>query len=214
MLTFGDGWVRTGDLGYLDKEGFLYLTDRRSDVIRSGGHRVSSLAVEAALHECPAVAEGAVVGMPHDVLGEYVVAVVALRIPSTAGDIKRFLSDRLPPHAVPATVVFIDRLPRGVSGKPLKKEIRAQLSVELMRPAVAPRTPLEKGIAEIWATILGLQEVGIHDRFAELGGQSLSAVAMIAEVNRRFRTSLQLRVLTEAETIAALAALVETRASC
>ena len=77
--VFRDGWVRMGDLGYLDADGYLYLVDRDSDVVKSGAYKVSTLHVEAALHEHPAVADAAVLGLPHPVMGATVAAAVVLR---------------------------------------------------------------------------------------------------------------------------------------
>lgn len=209
--VFGDGWIRTGDLGYLDDEGFLHVADRKADLIISGGHNISSLGVEAVLQECPAIGEAAVVGVPHDVLGEHVAAVVVLRSPTTGAAIKAFARDRLPGHAVPQTVLFLDRLPRGSSGKVLKAELRERLAAELAREFVPAATPTEEGVAAIWTRVLGLEEVSAGDRFVDLGGQSISALQVLAEVERRYGVRLELSVLAQAETVAALAAVVDTR---
>jgi acyl-CoA synthetase (AMP-forming)/AMP-acid ligase II len=122
--VFRGGWVRMGDLGYLDDEGYLYLVDRESDVVKSGGYKVSTLHVEAALHEHPEVVEAAAFGVPHPVLGTAVAAAVVARSEVSAAGLRAFLATRLAPHELPAPVLRLDRLPRNDAGKVLKRELR------------------------------------------------------------------------------------------
>ncbi|GAA0413603.1 long-chain fatty acid--CoA ligase [Microbispora corallina] len=121
--VFRDGWVRMGDIGYLDRDGYLYLVDRESDVIKSGAHKVSTLQVEAALYEHPAVAEAAVVGLPHPVLGRVTGAAVVTRHPVTAADLRTFLLDRLARHEMPSRLLFLPELPKNHLGKVVKPRL-------------------------------------------------------------------------------------------
>ncbi|RGC66673.1 Long-chain-fatty-acid--CoA ligase [Micromonospora sp. MW-13] len=126
--TFRDGWVRMGDVGRIDADGFLYLTDRHQDVIKSGAFKVSSLEVEAALHEHPLVAEAAVVGVPHPVLGSAVAAAVVPRPQADADGLtlpalRGFLADRLADYQLPARLLLLDSLPRNEGGKVLKRQL-------------------------------------------------------------------------------------------
>nr|AIS85905.1 acyl-CoA synthetase [Verrucosispora sp. MS100047] len=126
--TFRDGWVRMGDVGRLDADGYLYLTDRHQDVIKTGAFKVSTLEVEAALHEHPLVAEAAVVGIPHPVLGSAVAAAVVLRPPAGPDDltlpvVRGFLADRLADYQLPARLLVLDRLPHNEGGKVLKRQL-------------------------------------------------------------------------------------------
>lgn len=121
--VFRDGWVRMGDIGYLDQEGYLYLVDRESDVIKSGAHKVSTLQVEAALYEHPAVAEAAVVGIPHPVLGRVTAAAIVTRSPLAAADLRTFLLDRLARHELPSRLLFLPELPKNHVGKVVKHRL-------------------------------------------------------------------------------------------
>ncbi|HEU4425964.1 MAG TPA: class I adenylate-forming enzyme family protein [Pilimelia sp.] len=125
--VFDRGWVRMGDLGYLDADGYLYLVDRESDVVKSGGHKISTLQVEAALHEHPDVVEAAAFGVPHPVLGSAVAAAVVGRGEIPAATLRAFLITRLAAHELPARLINVDRLPRNDAGKVLKRELRALL---------------------------------------------------------------------------------------
>lgn len=127
--TFGaDGWVRMGDLGRLDGEGYLHLTGREGDVIKSGAFKVSPLEVESALFTVPGVADAAVVGLPDPVLGAVLGAVVVPR-PTADGDrltlavVRAALLDRLSDHELPTRLAVVDRLPRNDGGKVLKHEL-------------------------------------------------------------------------------------------
>ena len=122
-----DGWLKTGDAGYLDPEGFLFLTDRVKDMIVSGGENVYPAEVENTIASHPAVAEIAVIGVPHDRWGETVKAVVVLKsgATATAPEIMAFAKERLAGYKCPTSVDFTDVLPRNPSGKVLKKDLRA-----------------------------------------------------------------------------------------
>ncbi|WP_308168522.1 AMP-binding protein [Nonomuraea sp. NEAU-A123] len=123
--TFQDGWVRMGDLGYLDDDGYLYLVDRESDVIKSGAFKVSTIQVEAALHEHPAVSEASVFGVPHPVMGMAVAAAVVSREPVTLAGVRAFLAERLAQHELPTRLLCVDTLPRNAAGKVNKRELRS-----------------------------------------------------------------------------------------
>jgi fatty-acyl-CoA synthase len=125
---FGD-WFRSGDVGYLDDDGFLYLTDRKKDMIISGGENIASSEVERVIYELPQVREVAVVGMPDERWGERPVAVVVLA-GSTALDLPELTDHcrkRLAAFKVPKQLIIRDHLPRNPSGKVLKRVLRAEL---------------------------------------------------------------------------------------
>ena len=121
-----EGWLKTGDAGYFDEGGYLFLTDRVKDMIVSGGENVYPAEVENALASHPAIAEVAVIGVPSERWGETVKAVVALRPGqlATALQIIAFAKERLAGYKCPTSVDFIDELPRNPSGKVLKKDLR------------------------------------------------------------------------------------------
>jgi acyl-CoA synthetase (AMP-forming)/AMP-acid ligase II len=128
--VFKDGWVRMGDVGYLDHQGYLYLVDRESDIIKSSAFKVSTIQVEAALYEHPAVAEAAVFGIPHQMLGTAVGAALVTRSPVTPNELREFLSSRLARHELPVRLLFLESLPKNHVGKVLKHELRAVVARE------------------------------------------------------------------------------------
>jgi fatty-acyl-CoA synthase len=126
--AFTGGWFHSGDVGYFDEEGYLYIVDRIRDVINTGGVLVASREVEEVLFTHPAVSEVAVVGLPDDKWIEAVTAFVVLR-PGHAVDeatLQALARQHLAPYKVPKKVVFVDSLPRNTAGKLLKRELRKQ----------------------------------------------------------------------------------------
>jgi len=132
--SFSDGWLHTGDVARVDDEGFIFIVDRAKDMVIRGGENVYSAEVEAALFEHPAVADAAVIGVPHAVLGEEVGAVVVLRpdAVATADELRAYVAERIASFKVPAHIwISSEALPRNPAGKVLKRDLRAQvLSVE------------------------------------------------------------------------------------
>jgi fatty-acyl-CoA synthase len=125
---FGD-WFRTGDVGYLDKDGFLYLTDRKKDMIISGGENIASSEVERVIYELPQVREVAVIGLPDARWGEKPVAIVVLADGADLAmpDLTDHCRAHLAGFKVPKQLIIRDSLPRNPSGKVLKRILRAEL---------------------------------------------------------------------------------------
>jgi long-chain acyl-CoA synthetase len=128
--SFTRGWLHTGDVARIDEEGFVHIVDRAKDMIIRGGENVYCVEVEAALFEHPAVADCAVIGVPHPVLGEEVGAVIVLRPGEDVGadELSRFVGERLAAFNVPSRFWFrADPLPRNPAGKVLKRDLRTEL---------------------------------------------------------------------------------------
>ena len=133
--SFSDGWLRTGDVARLDEDGFLYIVDRAKDMVIRGGENVASAEVEAMIYEHPAVSEAAVIGLPHEVLGEEVGAIVVLRPGAelTAEELQAHLGERIASFKVPAHFWFrADPLPRNPAGKVIKRLLRDEAAAGLV----------------------------------------------------------------------------------
>ena len=123
--TFVDGWLKTGDVAYLDDEGYLYIVDRIKDLVIRGGENIGCGAVEAALLEHPAVAEASVYGVPDERLGEEVGTTLYCTAETTEAELRDFLAPRLAKFEIPRYFIFAEEpLPRTASGKILKRELR------------------------------------------------------------------------------------------
>jgi len=130
--SFFGGWFRTGDVGYLDAEGFLYLTDRKKDMIISGGENIASSEVERVLYQMPEVAEAVVIGLPDERWGERVTAVIVPRSGAVLSleQVRAHCSGRLGGFKTPRQLVLRNVLPRNPSGKVLKRVLREELTKE------------------------------------------------------------------------------------
>jgi len=120
-----DGWFRTGDMGRVDEDGYFFIVDRKKDLIIRGGYNVYPREVEEVLYEHPAVAEAAVIGMPHPDLGEEVAAVVVLKPGAdiTGADLRDYVRAQVAAYKYPRRVWIVDALPKGPTGKIVKREI-------------------------------------------------------------------------------------------
>jgi long-chain acyl-CoA synthetase len=121
-----DGWFRTGDMARVDADGYYYIVDRKKDLIIRGGYNVYPREIEEVLHEHPAVAEVAVIGIPHEALGEEVGAAVALKpgASATPDELRAFARDRVAAYKYPRHVWLVDTLPKGPTGKVLRREVQ------------------------------------------------------------------------------------------
>ncbi len=121
-----DGWFLTGDLGFLDEDGWLYFVDRKRDVIRRGGENVASVLIEKTLREHPRVAEAAVIGVPDAVLGQEIKAFVVAKEPVTEDELRAFAAERLAKFQVPRLWEFRDTLPKTATQRVEKYKLRAE----------------------------------------------------------------------------------------
>jgi long-chain acyl-CoA synthetase len=124
--TIQDGWLRTGDLGQVDEDGYYWFVGRKKEIIVRGGSNISPLEVEEALYQHPAVRETGVVGVPDAALGEVVHAFVALKEGASVTEeaLKEFMGTRMAAYKVPERIHFLPDLPKGLTGKIQRKTLR------------------------------------------------------------------------------------------
>ena len=211
--TFARGWTRTADLGYLDPDGYLYLVGRRADVIRSGGLKVSARQVEAALFEHPAVAEAAVVGVPHPVVGQLVTAAVVVRHDAAPGDLREALRGRLADYELPVRVLVVDSLPRDEVGRVDRDQVRELLALPAEGSRIAPCTRVETELARCWTRVLDVDVSGVDDDFFQLGGDSLRATHLAARIEETFGVRASASLVFDAPVLAHQVGWLESRMS-
>ncbi len=223
--AFTNGWFRTGDQGYLDEDGYLFLTGRIKEMINRGGEKITPNEVDRALLEHPDVSAAAAFAIPHPSLGEDVAAAVVAKAGAalTERALARFLRDRLADFKVPRRFVFVDEIPTSATGKIQRNQLAAAFGLDgageadiadaADRAAASrPPTALEARLAAVWAETLGLERVGLHTTFFDLGGDSLLAVELFLRIEETLGCRLPRSVLFEAATVAEMADHIEKAA--
>ncbi len=217
--AFTAGWFHTGDQGYLDSDGYLFITGRLKELINRGGEKIAPREVEEVLLTHGGVDQAAVFAVPHPTLGEEVGAVVVPRAGRAPSDreLREHAASRLADFKIPTRILFREELPKGPTGKVQRIGLAARLGVQpapertgvngAMR--AEPRTPLEAQLAGIWGAVLGVDTVGVHDHFLDLGGDSLIAARLVSRIRDVLRLEVPQRALFDAPTVAEQAALIE-----
>ena len=203
----GDRLYRTGDLVRHRADGELEILGRRDQQLKVRGVRIEPGEIEAVLARHPAVREAVVVARGTGLKAWFVPSGTAPRQPVPhASALRRFLNHELPDVMTPSLFQPLAELPRTSSGKVDRRKL-AETPPEVGREAETdrPRSPAEAMLAEIWARLLGVARVGVHDHFFELGGHSLLATQVVSRVRKSFGVELPLRALFEDPTVARLA---------
>ena len=219
--AFSHGWLRTGDRGYRDKEGYIYIQGRLKEMINRGGEKITPREIDEILLQHPAVLQAVAFALPHPTLGEEVAAAIVVRAGQAVEprEIRQFVASRLSDFKVPRRIVFVQELPKGPTGKVQRIGLAEKLKMELEAPDpagrayLAPRTPMESMLAEIWQEVLAIPRVGVEDDYLELGGDSLRATQVLARIKDKTGQELTLSDLYAASTIAGLSARIEKSAS-
>ncbi|HVG43628.1 MAG TPA: amino acid adenylation domain-containing protein, partial [Longimicrobium sp.] len=209
--SFGAGpgarLYRTGDLGRWLADGTVEFLGRVDTQVKVRGYRIEPGEIEARLLEQEGVSEAVVVAHQDEAGNRRLVAYVVGDV--EAGVLREHLRGELPEYMVPAAFVALERLPLTQSGKLDRRALPAPELASAEEGYVAPRTPVEEVLAEIWAEMLRLERVGVTESFFELGGHSLLATRVVSRVRQVFGVELPLRALFEGPTVAELAGRVE-----
>ncbi len=198
---------RTGDHGRFRADGALEYIGRMDGQVKVRGFRIELGEIEAALRACDGVNDVTVL-VREDTPGDK--RIVAYAVPAkgatlVAETLKGTIKEHLPEYMVPNAFVFLDALPLSPSGKVDRKALPAPDFAASAAAFVAPRTPLEETIAEIWRTVLRLDQVGVHDDFFSVGGTSLLVMKIVGRLREALDRSIPVRAVFDSSTIAQLA---------
>ena len=208
----GSRLYKTGDLARYLPDGNIEYLGRIDNQVKIRGFRIELGEIEAALSQHPVVRETVVIARENSAGDKQLVAyLVPHQEPApTNSDLRHFLKAQLPDYMMPSAFVVLEALPLTPNGKVDRRALpQPELRPELEPTFVAPRTPIEEILANIWGCVLGIEQVGIDDNFFELGGHSLLATQVISRVRNTLAVELPLRSLFETPTVASLAQQVE-----
>jgi hypothetical protein len=220
--AFVDGWFRTGDVGRLDEEGYLYVVGRIKEIINRGGVKISPMELDAAIEAIPGVRAAATFAIPHQTLGEEVAVAVVREGDAAleASDIIDQVRQRVGPKRVPRQIYFVDALPRTDSGKVRRSELPRLLGLDQVdamasgKSAVGAPEPahsaLEAALVGLWSSVLQVSGIGVNDDFFVLGGDSPRGTRLLASVKAVFGVDLPIELLQkDAATVAGMARTIE-----
>ncbi len=217
--AFHQGWFRTGDQGYLDSDGYLYLIGRSKEIINRGGEKIAPREVDEALLAHPGVAQAVTFAMPDARLGEEVAAAVvpAPGATLTEAELRGFVAQRLAEFKVPRRIVFVEEVPKGPTGKPQRLGLAGQLGLSSDRAEQpgsskppTPATETAREMLRIWSEVLRLEQIDLDSHFFRLGGDSILAAQVLARIQQRWQVELPFLVFFDSPTAAGLAAAVDT----
>jgi acyl carrier protein len=198
----------TGDLGKFLPDGFLVHLGRKDFIVKIRGYRVDFGEAERALLEHPGVKEACVTAWEREDGEKYLAAYVVARDGGrpTVDEFRRFLREKLPDFMQPSAFMFMETLPL-TNGKVDRRQLPKPEAKrpELSQSYAPPRSEIERILAEIWAQVLSLDRVGIHDDFFELGGHSLAATRIVSRIVEKFGVELPVKSLFQSPTIADMA---------
>ncbi len=204
----GETMYRSGDWARWRPDGTLELMGRMDDQVKIRGYRIELLEIESALQSHPGVSEAVVTA--HEtlrgdrLLAAFLVPVEAGAVP--ASELEEFLLRRLPDYMVPRHFQELGELPLTANGKVDRNQLaKVALAIQPHNDYVAPRDPLQEKLADIWAKVLEVETVGIHDHFFSAGGDSIRSISLLSLVNQEFQTQFKIVELYEADTIEAFA---------
>ena len=200
---FRDGWFHTGDLGWLDADGYLFLKGRHQETINRGGNKVMPREVEEALVGHPTVRRAVAFPVAHSSLGSDVVAAVVLadghRLDESG--LRRFVAEQIADFKVPTRIIEVAEFPVEASGKINRTLLEKRLGSALRVEFEPPTDIVEIRLSQIWEEVLQQDRIGRLDNFFSLGGHSLLAARVTSRVVAEFKVDLPLRSLFERPTI-------------
>ena len=195
--AFNHNWFRTGDQGFLDSEGYLYITGRLKEIINRGGEKISPREVDEALMEHIAVDQAVTFAVPHSRLGEDVAAAVVLKDGAKIDEreLRELAFSQLADFKVPSQILIVNQIPKGPTGKLQRIGLAEKLTHDLKVEYIQPRNPVEDIIARIWSDVLNLDKISVRDNFFILGGDSLMATRVVSRLRRAFNIDLPIPTL-------------------
>jgi long-subunit acyl-CoA synthetase (AMP-forming) len=199
---------KTGDMGRVSSDGNFEYLGRKDRQVKIRGIRIELGEIENYLRLSSAIKESAVIDINDTEGNKYLCAYLVLKHSVEVREIREYLRDFLPEMMIPSSFVIMESLPKTISGKIDRKSLPSP--TQNNRKYVAPRTPIEIRLAEIWTQVLNIQQIGIDDDFFELGGHSLLATQLVSCISRAWQVEIPLKLLFDSPILATQAESIET----
>lgn len=211
--TFFGDWLRTGDVGYMDEDGYLFIVGRTKELIKRGGLSIYPAEVDNALTSHSGVAEAVAFSIPHPTLGEELVAAVVARADASPTDVelRAHVARQLSTYKVPARVLVIAAIPKNETGKILRREMAASLAEHFRPRNVAPRSAVEATLLEVWNRVIDRGDFGVTDNVFLLGADPLRAERCAEILKSAHHLAVSTREIMANPTIEQQAVLLSSR---
>lgn len=202
---FRQGWFYTGDLGWVDNDGFLFLTGRKKEMINKGSEKILPQEIEDVVITHPEVIEVAVFAYPHSRLGEDIAAAIVSKNNLTHDEIKLFVAKHLAPYKIPRLILFVDEIPKSSTGKIQRNQLYKHffdtgfITTEIINES--DLNPLELQIADVWKELLKIENIKRTDDFFLLGGDSLMAQQMHVRIEERFSINIPVELVLKSASL-------------
>jgi acyl-CoA synthetase (AMP-forming)/AMP-acid ligase II len=205
--AFTNEWFRTGDLGRMDVDGYLFISGRIKEMINRGGEKIAPREVDEVFLSHPEVAQAVSFAVQHPTLGEDLATAVILIPEAVATDLelRAYAFERLPDFKVPSRVITLDQIPKGPTGKLQRIGLAEKLASRMAVDYTTARNNTEAKLARVWENVLGIEKVGVYDNFFFIGGDSLSAIQVVVEIQELFSIELSTNFIFKYPTVAELA---------
>ncbi|QIR40546.1 amino acid adenylation domain-containing protein [Tolypothrix sp. PCC 7910] len=204
---------KTGDLAQYLADGNIEFLGRIDQQVKIRGYRIELGEIEFVLNQHTKIKEAIVIAREDEPTNQHLVAYIVPKVTSlTNKDLRQLLQAKLPDYMIPSAFVILAEFPLSPNGKVDRKALPApeEIKSDGSETFVAPRTPVEEILANIWTEVLAIKQVGIHDNFFELGGHSILATQIVSRIRETLQVELMLRSLFESPTVAGLAAQIES----
>lgn len=223
--TFVDGWFRTGDMGYVDEDGYIFITGRIKEMINRGGEKVSPYALEKAILSHPGFRDAVVFPYPNSYGSEDVGVAIVLEqgYATDLASLRRLLYPEIDAYKLPSLLYVVDKIPVGPNGKVQRKTLYKNLANSFPEKGESLLsnctdendtdmilTDTQQRLLEIWRRVLNVRQINPHHTFFELGGDSLSAAALFSEIEDVFGVHIPIVPFFKDGSIATLSYLVES----
>lgn len=209
---FYNGWFFTGDVGYFDNDGFLFLSGRSKELINKGGEKVSPYEIEDILNKHSSISESAIFSVPHSTLGEDIAAAVVLNENNSISpeELKKHISKYLSEFKIPTTFLVLDELPKNNIGKILRSDLKKIYDdMHIKKVRVEPENPTQKLLLQIWSAELYNNLISIDDDFQAAGGDSLAYTRLLAIVQQLFGVDLSEQPYLEISSIEKMSRIIQ-----
>lgn len=195
-ISFTNGWFRTGDEGYLDKDNYLYITSRIKEIINRGGEKISPREIDEALLDLSEINEAVAFSIPHERLGETVGVAIIYKKGNTLTkwDIQQYIAKNLGDNKVPEEIIILEEIPKGATGKIQRIGLAEKLGIKEKRDYIdsieekshkPPKNQLEQELHEIWSEVLRISNLGVNQNYFQLGGDSILATSIISQMKEK-----------------------------